>query len=89
MILLLFGLFTYFINALPQDCIANCSGHGICTGTTCMCVEGYTGIDCSIALDTLQPGVEVAGSVEAWGWHYYVISNPKKRGSYYNRYKTF
>lgn len=31
-------------------CPNNCSGHGTCTRTGCLCYKGYTGSDCSVKL---------------------------------------
>jgi hypothetical protein len=32
-------------------CLSNCSGHGNCVNTLCVCEPGYTGADCSMQLD--------------------------------------
>eukprot|EP01125_Pyxidicula_operculata_P005385 TRINITY_DN191_c7_g1_i1.p1 TRINITY_DN191_c7_g1~~TRINITY_DN191_c7_g1_i1.p1 ORF type:complete len:584 (-),score=76.02 TRINITY_DN191_c7_g1_i1:920-2671(-) len=63
-----------FVLGCPRDC----SNHGVCTNDACVCNTGYTGSDCSIQLDTLESGVQVNGTISAWEWHYYQISNSKK-----------
>lgn len=42
-------------------CLSNCSGHGVCSSSGCSCLDGYGGVDCSIA-----PTVECDCSGHGW-----------------------
>eukprot|EP01095_Lingulamoeba_sp_RSL-Kostka_P003753 TRINITY_DN1476_c0_g1_i1.p1 TRINITY_DN1476_c0_g1~~TRINITY_DN1476_c0_g1_i1.p1 ORF type:complete len:581 (+),score=207.41 TRINITY_DN1476_c0_g1_i1:44-1786(+) len=73
LIFLILVVFTVLINC---DCPNNCSGNGSCNGS-CNCYTGYTGSDCSIREDIVNPGDSVSDSLEDYSWHYYRITVPQ------------
>lgn len=61
--------------ACPVDCSGPSQGHCSATSATCVCVQPYSGPDCSRYLDVLAVGEERSATLErALQWHYYELN---------------
>lgn len=49
---------------LAPACPLDCSSHGICDGTVCVCFDGYTGSACEATSETPSAGVPAPVSYE-------------------------
>lgn len=56
-------------------CNSSCDAHGTCNADddTCVCDDGYYGIDCSEEGQTAEEGVQYSGSLRVTDWYFYAI----------------
>jgi len=55
-------------------CPNECSNHGSCFSGTCLCNNGYMGVDCSEQVTQITLSTPVVGSVADLKWSYYHFS---------------
>eukprot|EP01124_Arcella_intermedia_P021153 TRINITY_DN2907_c0_g1_i1.p1 TRINITY_DN2907_c0_g1~~TRINITY_DN2907_c0_g1_i1.p1 ORF type:complete len:576 (-),score=72.58 TRINITY_DN2907_c0_g1_i1:21-1748(-) len=66
----------------PPPCPDNCSNHGRCVNSVCMCDSGYMATDCSIKLTTLAADTPVSSSLLPWNWDYYTFQTATSSSSF-------
>jgi hypothetical protein len=60
-----------FTVAEQRSCPMNCSNHGNCVGSYCICNSAYTGLTCEEGRNPLVSGISQHGYVDANYWNYY------------------
>ena len=58
------------------QCPNDCSGSGVCSGTTCSCNTYYEGDDCSIYDQAIVASVPAQNTVAQGTWKYYNVNVP-------------
>ena len=65
----IFAHYTLKLTAsLDQTCPSQCSNHGQCRYTTCLCEPGYAGIDCRLSTSVLGPASLLSLRVGSGMW---------------------
>eukprot|EP01125_Pyxidicula_operculata_P022912 TRINITY_DN9679_c0_g1_i1.p1 TRINITY_DN9679_c0_g1~~TRINITY_DN9679_c0_g1_i1.p1 ORF type:complete len:585 (-),score=94.10 TRINITY_DN9679_c0_g1_i1:120-1874(-) len=62
-----------------STCRNNCTNHGLCVQSSCVCEDGWSGADCSVK--QLKSGESVQDVSTARTWKYYSIANTNKGGA--------
>lgn len=75
----LFAHYTLKLTAsFDQTCPSQCSNHGKCRYTTCICDPGYSGIDCRLSTSLLGPGSLLSLQVGSGSWSLAEFPLPKQ-----------
>jgi len=61
---------------MVRSCLKNCIdlNHGVCMDGTCACRSGWSGPDCSIAIQQIINGVDILDTISSGQWKYYQFS---------------
>ena len=64
--------------SLSQLCPSNCSNHGFCRYTTCLCEPGYTGQDCRLSTSLLGPSSLLSLRLPSGNWSLAAVPLPRQ-----------